>query len=85
MADVIGLVKEFSAKVTPDVLPKLLKVMTPPQTVAAMQIYTASKKGDSAMIEASAKAFIITVTSEQRAKLVEILGEPLVGKLEAFK
>jgi hypothetical protein len=85
MADAMGLVKEFSAKVTPDVFPKLLKIMTPPQTAAAMQIYSASKKGDAAMVEASAKAFIITVTSEQRVKLVDILGEGLVGKLEAFK
>ncbi len=85
MSDAIGLVKEFSEKVTPDVFPKLLKLMTPQQTVSAMQIYTASKKGDAAMVEASAKAFIVTVTADQRAKLVDILGEGLVGKLEAFK
>jgi len=85
MSDAMALVKALESKVTSKDLPNLMKVLTPPQVGAAMGIFTASKKNDVAGVEKQAKALVSTMTKEQRPKLVELLGEDVVKKLEGFK
>lgn len=85
MSDAMALVKALESKVTSKDLPNLMKVLTPPQVGAAMAIFSASKKNDVAGVEKGAKSLVSTVTKEQRPKLVELLGEDVVKKLEAFK
>lgn len=85
MSDAMALVKALESKVTSKDLPNLMKVLTPPQVGAALGIFAASKKNDVDGVEKQAKALVSTMTKEQRPKLVELLGEDVVKKLEGFK
>lgn len=85
MSDALKLVSDLETKVKKEDLPKLLQVLLPPQIGAAMAIFTAAKKKDVATVESSAKKLVSTMTPEQRPKLVAVLGEDIVKRLEAYK
>lgn len=84
MSEALNLVSELEKKVGKNDLPKLMKVLTAPQSVAAITIFSAAKKKDDKAVVAGGRKLVSSMTKEQRPKLVEVLGEDLVKRLEAL-
>lgn len=79
------IVKEMQEKIGKEkTLPDLMKLLSPSQTIAAIGAFTSSKKGDVRGVETSAKKLMATMTKEQRPKLVALLGEGLVKRMESL-
>lgn len=84
MSDAMQLVSDIEAKIGKNPM-ALMGVLQGQQLMIAMNVLTAARRKDVAKVETLAKGLAASMVPTQRPKLVAVLGEDIVARLEALK
>lgn len=84
MSDAMKLVGDIEKKVNGNPMP-LMMVLDPAQVSLALSVFAAAKNNSVDLVDKTAKALATSMQPFQRLRLVAILGEDIVTRLEALR